>query len=152
MFNVVFCMTCVALWKHRKSVTSPVGIIFVFFGTPILEIVGFGIRIASLNMPNNNGLFLANNIFLGLGPLYLTAVNYIVFASLIVYTGQNYSVVRAKTILVTALIVMITCVHLQIRGSQPSCLANVGLVQAYLYWEDQTTQTVGSALMLGGLG
>jgi hypothetical protein len=95
-------------------------------GTPILEVAGFAIRLASILNPSNTGLYLANMIILGLGPLYLTAVNWFVFPALVMHVGPRYSFIKPWLFVLQAVILLISCIHLTARGSRrPQRIADI---------------------------
>jgi hypothetical protein len=98
---------------------NPVGAVFIFLPTPILEVVGYAIRNASLNNPDNNGLYMANMIIIAISPIYLTAVNFIVFGSLIPFVGEAFSRWKSGVLLCVAIILLPQVTHLQTRGRRP---------------------------------
>jgi RTA1 like protein len=108
--------TAVQLISHRKETPNRIGATLLFMGTPILEFAGFVVRIVSVEMLSNKGLYLANMIILNLGPLYLTAVSWFVFPALIMHVGPRYSLVRPKSIQVLAIVLLCSCIHLTARG------------------------------------
>jgi asparagine N-glycosylation enzyme membrane subunit Stt3 len=117
MFCYALVYTSYRLYHRRNGAPNIIGASFLFLGTPLLEIVGFGIRLPSLNNPNNLAFFMANQIILGFGPLYLTAVNYIVFSSLVFSVGERFSAWRCKTMLVLTIVFICQLLHLEIRGN-----------------------------------
>jgi hypothetical protein len=141
------------LINNRKDTPNPIGATILFLGAPILEFIGFALRIPSVLAPSNPGLYLANMIILGLGPLYLTAVNLFTFPALVVYAGPRHSVWKPWIIAFEAIIFLIQCIHLQTRGTPlPSYILIIGVAQAYNYTKDLKYRNAGSGVMLGGLG
>jgi RTA1 like protein len=98
---------------------NPVGAFFIFLPTPLLEVVGYGIRNASLNSPDNNGLYMANMIIIGISPIYLTAVNFIVFGALIPFVGEVFSSWKSGALVCVATVLLPQVTHLQTRGRRP---------------------------------
>lgn len=143
------------LVRHWKQATNPIGCAFLFLGTPILEAVGFGIRVPSLLSPSNEGLYLGNMIILGLGPLYFAAVNWFVLCALIVWAGLQYSIIKPRVLVILTFIFLISIIQLNVRGLCYFCVPHlliIGLAQGYNYTETKDTQNGGSGVMLGGLG
>jgi hypothetical protein len=141
LFLWVFWVNVYRLFCNRKVMQNPVGAFFIFLPTPLLEVVGYGIRNASLNSPENNGLYMANMIIIGISPIYLTAVNFIVFGALIPFVGEAFSTWKSGALVCVATILLPQVTHLQTRGT----------AQAYDSSQSQAYRNVGSGLMLGGL-
>jgi len=141
IFPYAFWLTVYQLFCHRKVMQNPVGAVFIFLPTPILEVVGYAIRNASLNNPDDNGLYMANMIIIAISPIYLTAVNFIVFGALIPFVGEAFSRWKSGVLLFLAIVLLPQVTHLQTRGA----------AQAYDSTQSQAYRNVGSGLMLGGL-
>lgn len=101
---------------HRKDARNPIVVAFLFLGTPVIELVGFCLRLPSVYDVSNPGLYLANMIILGLGPLYLVAINWLTFPALIVHVGPKYSIIKSWVIGLQACILLVSCTQLQARG------------------------------------
>ena len=153
LFFIATIATLAQVIRKRKDAPNPIGVAFLFLGTPILELVGYTLRLPSVLEPSNPGLYLANMIIIGLGPLYLAAVSWFVFPALLIFAGIRYAVVRPRIIAVQACILLVSCIQLQVRGILKTISSlKTGLSQAYNYTEDQGFRNAGSGLMLGGLG
>lgn len=116
LFLFAIIATTAQLARHRKETPNCIGVTFLFMGTPILEVAGFAVRLASVLSPSNKGLYLANMIILGLGPLYLTAVNWFVFPALIMHVGTRYSYIKPWTFQILVIILLVSCIQLNTRG------------------------------------
>lgn len=116
LFVLATFITAAQLSRYRKKTPNPIIAIFLFMGTPILELAGFVVRLPSVLDPSNWGLYLANMIILSLGPLYLTAINWFVFPALIVHVGRRYSMWKPRLFAVQAGVLLISCIQLTARG------------------------------------
>jgi RTA1 like protein len=117
--NLFFAATFLTVHQiicHRKDARNPVFVSFLFLGTPVIELVGFYLRLPSVRDPSNPGLYLANMIIPVIGSLYLVAINWLTFPALIFHAGPKYSIMKLRSIVVRACIFLIACIHLQIRG------------------------------------
>ena len=117
LFFLATFITAAQLYRYRKNGSNSIGLTFLFMGTPILELVGFAVRLASVLDPSNSGLYLAHMIILGLGPLYLTAINCLIFPALIVFVGGRYSVLRPSLFVALSYILLVSIIHLNSRGN-----------------------------------
>jgi len=117
LFFLATFITAAQLNRYRKKTPNPIGATFLFMGTPILELVGFAVRLSSVLDPSNSGLYLANMIILGLGPLYLTAINWFIFPALTVYVGRRYSVLKPWVFALQSCILLVSIIHLNTRGN-----------------------------------
>ena len=124
VFICLFSLACIVslaqLIRHGKEICNPIGCAFLFLGTPIIELAGFAVRLPSVLAPFNDGLYLANMIILAIGPLYLAAVNWIVFPALMVWTGPRYFIIRPHRLIVLIWTLLISCIQLTISGT-PNC-------------------------------
>lgn len=125
LFFVAAFNTAVQLYRYKKNTPNPVVATFLFMGTPILELVGFAVRLSSVLHPFNLWLYLANMVILTLGPLYLTAINWFVFSALVVHVGPRYSVLKPWVFATQACILLVSCIHLSARGNSFRNIANM---------------------------
>jgi len=118
-----FCWTSsITLWqlvRYRKVTANPVGVYFLFLGTPVLSCVGYAVRVPSVLNLWSDALYLANMIIIALAPIYLITTTWLVFAALIQYVGLRYSVVHPKVIVIPVFLLLIATLQLEIRGILP---------------------------------
>lgn len=117
LFFVAAFITATQLYRYKKNTPNPVVATFLFMGTPILELVGFAVRLSSVLDHFNLWLYLANVMILSLGPLYLTAINWFVFSALVVHVGPRYSVLKPWVFATQACILLVSCIYLSTRGN-----------------------------------
>ena len=121
VFIVLFLIAILAIItqfiRHRKETVSPVWSMALLLSTPILELVGFGVRLSSALNPTNSALYMANMIILNVGLPFLTMANWWVFAALIVFAGMRYSKVMPRCIAISGIILTVQCIQLQTRGN-----------------------------------
>ena len=119
LFATIF--TFAKMLRYRKDMKNPFGVVILYLPAPIIEAVGFAVRIFAAANPDNNGLFVANMTLLGTAPLFLTMTSWFLFPALSSYAGLEYSGMRFKPryMVCPAIILLISVFHLNIRGMQP---------------------------------
>ena len=122
LFAFATIFTFAKVLRYKKDIKNPVGVAFLYFPAPIIEMVGFLVRIFAAANPDNNGLFVANMTLLGTAPLFLTMTSWILFPVLSFHAGLEYSGKKFKPrkMLGPAIIFLISVFHLNIRGMQPT--------------------------------
>jgi len=116
LFFIAALVICIQIGRNRRETLNPIGVCFLFLGTPLLQFAGYTIRIPSVLSPSSSGLYLANMILIGLGPLYCSITNLLVFAALVTYAGLQYSPWKPWVIVSQTIVWHIQCIQLQARG------------------------------------
>jgi amino acid transporter len=121
LFAFATIFTFAKILRYKKDMKNPIGVVFFYLPAPIIEAVGFLVRIFAAANPDNNGLFIANMTLLGTAPLFLTMTSWVLFPVLSFHAGLEYSGKKFKPrrMLGPAIVVLISVFHLNIRGMQP---------------------------------
>lgn len=117
LFFSATVITTLQIVRHKKDTINPIGVCFLFLGTPILEFAGYVLRMPSILSVSSSGLYLANMLVIGLGPIYNCIIILFVFSALVVFAGIHYSASPPWAITSQTIVLMITITHLQIRGT-----------------------------------
>ena len=124
-------VTVVKIIHYKKEIKNPIGVVFLFLPAPIIEAVGFAVRIAAAKNRTNHGLFIGNMVLLGTAPMFLTTASWFVFPALTYHAGAEYSWMRPRVMAVQACIWLIAALHLNIRGIQNRRSGVANFVRSY---------------------
>jgi len=155
LFIAAAFVTLLTIIRYKKQTKNSIGVVFLLMPAPIIEAVGFAVRVAAAKNATNHGLFIGNMVLLGTAPMFLTIASWFVFPALIYHAGAEYSWMRPRVMGVQACVWLIVALHLNFRGmpnprfgfANPS-----GLITAYVEVEDGAYVGEGGGLMLGGAG
>lgn len=131
LFFAATIVTLVKIIRYKKEIKNPVGVVILFMPAPIIEAVGFMVRIFAVSNPNNSGLFIANMVLLGTAPVFLTAASWYLFPALVFHAGAEYSWMKPRYMAVQSVIWVVTAFHLNIRGMQPPRFGEANYTRAY---------------------